>query len=99
MLILPALSSHGESVWPRFLGPEGEAVAEEMTLSQEFVPNDDRVSPPVPATFAFMMLGTTPAGDAYTFEELDGISREAGFSSNELIELEDSAQAMIVSAK
>jgi SAM-dependent methyltransferase len=36
----------------------------------EFVPNDDRVSPPMPASFVFNMLVGTPAGDAYTFREL-----------------------------
>src|SRR6185503_4640060 len=36
----------------------------------EFVPNEDRVSPPDGALFAMRMLGTTPAGDAYTFIEL-----------------------------
>lgn len=70
-----------------------------IAVTLEFVPNGDRVSPPVPATFAFMMLGTTPAGDAYTFEELDAIAKEAGFSSNELVELENSAQVVIVSRK
>ena len=27
-----------------------------------------------------MMLGTTPAGDAYTFAELESMSKEAGFA-------------------
>jgi hypothetical protein len=46
----------------------------------EFVPNDDRVSPPVPAAFAMTMLATTESGDAYTFAELGSMYREAGFS-------------------
>jgi 2-polyprenyl-3-methyl-5-hydroxy-6-metoxy-1,4-benzoquinol methylase len=45
----------------------------------EFVPNDDRVSPPMPAAFALIMLATTAAGDAYTFHELEAMHREAGF--------------------
>ena len=36
----------------------------------EFVPNEDRVSPPTPAAFAMTMLTTTAAGDAYTLSEL-----------------------------
>ena len=36
-------------------------------VTLDFVPNDDRVSPPMAAGFAMMMLGTTAAGDAYTF--------------------------------
>ncbi len=45
----------------------------------EFVPNEDRVSPPAPAAFSMVMLTTTPAGDAYTFSELEAMYREAGY--------------------
>ena len=45
----------------------------------EFVPNPDRVSPPMAAAFSLMMLATTPSGDAYTFAELESISKDAGF--------------------
>ena len=50
-----------------------------QTLGVEFVPNDDRISPPIPAMFAFWMLATTPGGDAYTVRELDEMARNAGF--------------------
>jgi SAM-dependent methyltransferase len=46
----------------------------------EFVPNDDRVSPPMAASFAIQMLAGTPAGDAYTFRELGAMLSAAGFS-------------------
>ena len=45
----------------------------------EFVPNEDRVSPPMPAAFAMTMLTTTAEGDAYTFAELSTMYTEAGF--------------------
>jgi 2-polyprenyl-3-methyl-5-hydroxy-6-metoxy-1,4-benzoquinol methylase len=45
----------------------------------EFVPNEDRVSPPMPAAFAMSMLLTTPAGDAYTLNELTSMYSDAGF--------------------
>jgi hypothetical protein len=45
----------------------------------EFVPNEDRVSPPMAAAFSLTMLATTAAGDAYTFSELRTMYREAGF--------------------
>ncbi len=45
----------------------------------EFVPNPDRVSPPVPARFSLTMLADTPAGDAYTFDELREQLEGAGF--------------------
>lgn len=45
----------------------------------EFVPNEDRISPPVPAGFALTMLVSTAAGDAYTFSELKSMYEGAGF--------------------
>ena len=45
----------------------------------EFVPNADRVSPPMAAAFSLTMLATTASGDAYTFRELESMYREAGF--------------------
>ena len=45
----------------------------------EFVPNPDRVSPPVPARFSLTMLAGTPSGDAYTFAELQHQLEDAGF--------------------
>jgi 2-polyprenyl-3-methyl-5-hydroxy-6-metoxy-1,4-benzoquinol methylase len=47
----------------------------------EFVPNDDRISPPATATFAMQMLGGTPNGDAYTLAELTAMLKAAGFAS------------------
>jgi ubiquinone/menaquinone biosynthesis C-methylase UbiE len=58
------------------LKPGGKAV----TL--EFVPNEDRVSPPAAAAFSLMMLGSTASGDAYTFSEFDKMFRNAGFSGS-----------------
>jgi 2-polyprenyl-3-methyl-5-hydroxy-6-metoxy-1,4-benzoquinol methylase len=45
----------------------------------EFVPNEDRISPPMPAAFSMTMLATTPAGDAYTLSELTAMCHDAGF--------------------
>jgi 16S rRNA G966 N2-methylase RsmD len=55
----------------------------------ETMPNDDRVSPPREAQFSMMMLCSTPAGDAYTFRELDQMCREAGFGECALRSLGD----------
>lgn len=75
------------------LAPGGRCV----TL--DFIPNDDRVSPPVPAAFAMMMLGTTPAGDVYTFAEYDRMFRNAGFTSSQFHSLTRAPQAVVVSHK
>ncbi len=45
----------------------------------EFVPNEDRVSPPQAAAFSMTMLATTASGDAYTFRELADMYKRAGF--------------------
>ncbi len=68
-------------------------------VTLEFVPNEDRVSPPTPATFAMMMLGSTPAGDAYTFSEFDRMFKNAGFSRSEIHPLPTSPENVIVSYK
>jgi 2-polyprenyl-3-methyl-5-hydroxy-6-metoxy-1,4-benzoquinol methylase len=47
----------------------------------EFVPNEDRVSPPMPAAFSMTMLTTTAAGDAYTLSELTAMYTDAGFTN------------------
>ena len=57
------------------LGPGGRVA----TL--EFVPNEDRVSPPVAAAFSMIMLTSTVAGDAYTLNELTAMYNEAGFGN------------------
>jgi SAM-dependent methyltransferase len=75
------------------LAPGGRAV----TL--EFVPNDDRISPPEVAGFSMMMLGSTPSGDAYTFRELESMMQNAGFERNELHQLPPTLQQAIISYK
>jgi len=60
------------------LKPGGRAVI------LEFVPNEDRVSPPLPASFSLIMLAGTPAGDAHTFKEFQQMLGNAGFRSSEL---------------
>jgi SAM-dependent methyltransferase len=75
------------------LQPGGRAV----TL--EFVPNEDRLTPPIPAEFSLMMLATTPEGDAYTFPELERMFRNAGFRSAELHEILPSLQRVVISSK
>jgi ubiquinone/menaquinone biosynthesis C-methylase UbiE len=73
------------------LAPGGRVV----TL--EFVPNDDRVTPAQAATFSMIMLATTPAGDAYTFAELDRMFAEAGFSRSEHHRIPPGFQSVVIS--
>lgn len=74
------------------LAPGGRAV----TL--EFVPNSDRVTPPMAASFSMVMLGQTTGGDAYTFAEFEHMFRNAGFSSSELFAM-PGPESVIISSK
>lgn len=68
-------------------------------VTVEFIPNEDRVSPPMAAMFPLVMLAGTPAGDAYTFAELKKIAEDAGFSRNERISLEPLPSDLMISTK
>jgi hypothetical protein len=72
------------------LGPGGRA------LGVEFVPNEDRVSPSMPATFAFWMLATTPGGDAYTESDIDQMARKAGFRGARTRQLAPAPDSLII---
>jgi 2-polyprenyl-3-methyl-5-hydroxy-6-metoxy-1,4-benzoquinol methylase len=52
-----------------------------LAAALEFVPNEDRISPPIPAAFSMSMLTTTAAGDAYTLSELTAMYHDAGFKN------------------
>lgn len=68
-------------------------------VTLEFVPNDDRVTPPDAAAFSMMMLSSTPSGDAYTFAELQQMFIKAGFSRSTLHPLPPSFQQVVISEK
>jgi 2-polyprenyl-3-methyl-5-hydroxy-6-metoxy-1,4-benzoquinol methylase len=75
----------------RALKPDG------MALTVEFVPDEDRVAPPFPATFAMAMLVATAEGDAYTWSQLDQMFKRAGFARNSMHALASSAEHAIMS--
>ncbi len=76
------------------------ALAEDgRAVTVEFVPNEDRISPPPSAMFSLVMLGGTPGGDAYTFKEFDEMFRRAGFTRSELHQLDPTPQQLIISYK
>lgn len=75
------------------LNPNGKVV----TL--EFIPNDDRITPPDVAIFSLTMLVATPSGDAYTFAEYESMFRNAGFAHSELNPIPPALQQVIISHK
>ena len=70
--------------------------ADGHALGIDFVPNEDRVSPPIPAMFAFWMLATTPGGDAYTASDLDEMAKYAGFRGAKTRPLTPAPESLIV---
>jgi ubiquinone/menaquinone biosynthesis C-methylase UbiE len=75
------------------LKPGGKAI----TL--EFVPNEDRVTPPTAAAFSLIMLANTDSGDAYTFSEYEKMFRNAGFASSALHPVPGMPQQVVLSEK
>jgi ubiquinone/menaquinone biosynthesis C-methylase UbiE len=65
----------------------------------EFAPNDDRVSPPIPASFVMNMLVNTPGGKAYTLNENLAMLEEAGFTSCDSFQLPPTFETAIVGLK
>jgi len=75
------------------LKPGGQAI----TL--EFVPNEDRISPQIPAAFSLVMLANTDAGDSYTFAEFDKIFHNSGFAKTTSHQIPEMPQTVLVSEK
>ena len=65
----------------------------------EFVPNEDRVTPPMAAAFSVIMLANTDAGDAYTLAEYEKMFRNSGFPRTTLHQVPDMPQQVLVSEK
>jgi precorrin-6B methylase 2 len=65
----------------------------------EYVPNSDRVSPPTAAAFSLTMLAATPSGDAYTYAELEGISKAAGFVRVDLSSVELGRNRLVIACR
>lgn len=65
----------------------------------EFVPNEDRVSPPTAASFSLIMLASTPAGDAYTFKEFQQMLQNSGYRSSELHPLPPTFFSVVLGTK
>ncbi len=75
------------------LKPGGKAI----TL--EFVPNEDRVTPPIAAGFSLVMLAGTDAGDAYTLSEYEKMFASAGFGKTALHPIPEMPHQVLVSGK
>ena len=68
-------------------------------ITLEFVPNEDRVSPPLAAAFSLVMLASTDTGDAYTFAQYEKMFGDAGFARTTLHPIPDLPQQVLLSEK
>src|SRR5262249_20620550 len=75
------------------LKPGGKAI----TL--EFVPNEDRVTPPIAAAFSLVMLANTDKGEAHTFAAYEQMAKNAGFSKSALQPVPNMPQQLVISEK
>jgi len=84
----------------RLLEKLHQSMAEEGRLIiLEFVPDEDRVTPPIPASFALMLLGVTPAGDVYSARQLDEFLSAARFNKPVVVPVPQSPQCLVISEK
>lgn len=65
----------------------------------EFVPDENRITPPPQALFALTMLANTEHGDAYTFSELSRMCSNAGFKDAKQIRLEAAPQSLVIASR
>jgi 2-polyprenyl-3-methyl-5-hydroxy-6-metoxy-1,4-benzoquinol methylase len=88
--------STNETLLRRFhaaLKPGGKAI------TVDFIPNEDRVSPPTAAAFSMVMLINTDAGEAFTFAEYEAMHRNAGFKNTVLQAPPDLPQRLVIAEK
>ena len=62
----------------------------------DFVPNEDRISPPFAATFSMQMLRQTPAGDVYTGAEYEDIFAAAELQVDDVLPLSGAPYTVVV---
>jgi len=82
------LHSEGVERSRKLLRKTFEVLAPGGTIAiQEFLPNEERTGPPNALIFAVNMLAMTEVGGTYTFGEISGWLKEAGFVNPRLLEV------------
>jgi ubiquinone/menaquinone biosynthesis C-methylase UbiE len=81
------LHSEGEKRSRALLHKTFEALAPGGTIAiAEFLVNEERTGPPMSLIFAVNMLAATQEGNTYSFGEISGWLREAGFENPRTLE-------------
>ncbi len=78
---------------------ETAALKAAKAITLEFVPNEDRVTPPIAAAFSLVMLAGTDAGDPYAFAQYEKMLANAGFKTTSLHPVPEMPQQVLVSEK
>jgi ubiquinone/menaquinone biosynthesis C-methylase UbiE len=82
------LHSEGRARSRKLLQRTFDALAPGGTIAiMEFLVNQDRTEPVIGLLFAVNMLVNTEAGDTFSFEEISGWLKQAGFTKPRLIEV------------
>ncbi len=82
------LHSEGRNRSRRLLKKTFNALSPGGTIAiAEFMVDDDRTGPPMGLLFAVNMLVNTRAGDTFSFKEISGWLRKAGFRNPRLLEV------------
>jgi precorrin-6B methylase 2 len=68
-------------------------------ITLDFVPNEDRITPPTAAAFGLLMLAGTDSGDVYTFSEYEKMFANSGFRKTTLHPVPDMPQQVLVSER
>jgi cyclopropane fatty-acyl-phospholipid synthase-like methyltransferase len=64
----------------------------------EFVPDEDRLSPPFAAMFSMQMLRQTEAGDAYTVSDLTDMSKQAELKIDAVVPIPGTPSTVVVAS-
>jgi len=68
-------------------------------ITLDFVPNEDRISPPTPASFSMMMLANTAfRAMPSPWRSTAKCSIAAGFGAREIMDVPMSAQQLVVAS-
>jgi 2-polyprenyl-3-methyl-5-hydroxy-6-metoxy-1,4-benzoquinol methylase len=101
LILLPNFLHHfDQAACESFLAKCGRALRPGGAVGIiEFVPNDDRVTPPSSASFSLIMLANTPKGDAWTLAEYKQMLANAGFAPPEAYPLPPAEHLLILSRR
>jgi cyclopropane fatty-acyl-phospholipid synthase-like methyltransferase len=97
LVLLPnILHLFGVSDWDKLLAKVKCTLRSEgRAIMLEFIPNEDRITPPEAAMFSMGLLVSTPAGDVYPCSDLNRMFRKAGFTKTKIHTLSTTPEKVV----